>query len=69
MTGWQFLTSTQKLPTHQYCYYTESSDAPGLNVILDIGDDEKMDTPKKVPAGFDMPAAFNKCVWFRGENP
>ena len=67
MTGWMFLTSTQKSPTHQYCYYTESSDTPGLNVILDLGDDQKMEEPTKAPSGFDIPTAFSKCVWFRGD--
>jgi hypothetical protein len=67
MTGWMFLTSTQKSPTHQYCYYTESSDTPGLNVVLDLGDDQKREEPTKVPSGFDISSAFNKCVWFRGD--
>jgi hypothetical protein len=68
MTGWMFLTSTQKSPTHQYCYYTESSDTPGLNVILDLGDDQKLEKPTKIPSGFDISAAYNRCVWFRGDS-
>jgi hypothetical protein len=65
MTGWMFLTSTQRSPTHQYCYYSESADTPGLNVILDIGADQQIEKPTKVPNGFDMVAAFDKCVWFK----
>jgi hypothetical protein len=66
-TGWVFLTSTQRAPTRQYCHYTESSsDTPGLDVTLSLGDDQKMDTLMK-PAGFDIEAAFNKCVWFKGD--
>jgi hypothetical protein len=66
MTGWDFLTSTQKSPTHQYCYYTESSDeALGLNVNFDIGHDRRPASPKTPPVDFDMAAAFARCVWFR----
>jgi hypothetical protein len=65
MTGWIFLTSAQKSPTQQYCYYTENAETPGLNVSLDLGDDERPDTPKTVPKGFDLGEAFSRCVWFR----
>jgi hypothetical protein len=69
MTGWMFLTSAQRAPTSQYCYYSESADTPGRNVMLDIGTDEKLETPKSLPDGFGLVEAFNKCVWFRAENP
>jgi hypothetical protein len=69
MTGWNFLTSNQKTPSNQYCYYSENADTSGLNVVLDIADDERMDAPKTVPQGFDMLAAFNRCVWFKSEAP
>jgi hypothetical protein len=64
-TGWMFLTSAQRSPTQQYCYYTEASDTPGRNVMLDIGTDEKLETPKTLPNSFDLVAAFSKCVWFK----
>jgi hypothetical protein len=66
-TGWIFLTSAQRAPTQQYCYYTEASDTPGRNVMLDIGTDEKLETPKTLPNSFDLAAAFSRCVWFKGE--
>jgi hypothetical protein len=66
-TGWVFLTSAQRSPTHQYCYYTEASDTPGRNVMLDIGADEKFEPPKTLPNDFDLVAAFSKCVWFKRE--
>jgi hypothetical protein len=69
MTGWTFLTSAQRAPTSQYCYYTESADTPGRNVMLNIGSDEKLEAPKTVPEGFGLVEAFNKCVWFRAESP
>ena len=66
MTGWVFLTSAQKAPTSQYCYYTESADNSGL--VLDIAEDQRIEKPKIMPKGFDMLAAFNRCVWFRSEH-
>jgi hypothetical protein len=67
-TGWIFLTSAQRSPTQQYCYYTEASDTPGRNIMLDIGTDEKLEVPKTAPNSFDVATAFSRCVWFRGED-
>jgi len=69
MTGWVFLTSIQKAPSSQYCYYTENTDISDVDIVLDIAENQKMETPKTVPKGFDMVAAFSRCVWFKGENP
>jgi hypothetical protein len=69
MTGWMFLTSIQKSPTHQYCYYTtESSEVGGPGLRVDIGSDQKMETPKTLPKNFDISAPFGRCVWFRTAN-
>ncbi|SRR5258708_995050 len=65
MTGWVFLTSAQKAPTSQYCYYTTNAETSGLDVVLDIAEDQKIEKPKTIPQGFDMLAAFNRCVWFK----
>jgi len=65
MTGWVFLTSTQKSPTEQYCYYTENAEAPGVDVALDLGRNQQPERPKTVPKDFDIAAAFSRCVWFR----
>jgi hypothetical protein len=65
MTGWNFLTSAQRSPTHQYCYYTASLETPGLDVSLDIADDGELDAPANLPSGFDLNAAYSKCVWFK----
>jgi hypothetical protein len=71
MTGWVFLTSKQQSPTNQYCYYTQasndnnSSGLPGLSVDLNLGFNQKLDAPKTLPKGFDVTAAFARCVWFR----
>jgi hypothetical protein len=63
-TGWRFLTSTQKEPTNQYCYFTERSDDADVAFKIDVGDDGRM-TKDKVPTTFDLAAAFERCVWFR----
>jgi hypothetical protein len=65
MTGWVFLTSAQKLPTEEYCYYTENTDTPGVNVVLDLGENRQPELPKSTPKNFDVTAAFENCIWFR----
>ena len=67
-TGWNFLTSVQKYPTDQYCYYSESSKLSVAEAIVYIGKDQKLETSVNVPEGFDMSAAFDRCVWFKGDN-
>lgn len=69
LTGWKFLTSVQKYPTEQYCYYTESSELSGADAVVYIGQDQKPETSVKAPQGIDIMAAFDRCVWFKGETP
>jgi hypothetical protein len=52
----------------QYCYYTEASDTPGRNVMLDIRTNGKLEKPKILPNSFDVVAAFSNCVWFRDDD-
>jgi hypothetical protein len=66
-TGWNFLTSAQKFPAHQYCYYTEKLEASQFEPVVYIGRNEALDPPKQLPKGFDIDAAFKKCVWFKRE--
>jgi hypothetical protein len=67
MTGWNFVTSTQKSPTEEYCYYTIDGATPGTGVVLELGTNQKLEVPKTVPKNFDITRAFEKCVWFRSE--
>jgi hypothetical protein len=69
MTGWNFLTSNQSSPSDQYCYYSESGDNSNYSVSIDIAHDQQLSAPKTLPKGFDILAAFNRCVWFNGSNP
>jgi hypothetical protein len=67
-TGWKFLTSAQKFPTSQYCYYTEQSETSQLEPVVYIGVNEKLERPKQLPKNFDIDAAFSRCVWFNRDN-
>jgi hypothetical protein len=69
MTGWKFLTSAQRAPTEQYCYYTEDAATPDVNVVVDLGENGKMNTPQDVPKEFDINSAFKRCVWFKAAEP
>ena len=69
LTGWIFLTSAQRVPTTQYCYYSESGDNSDISVRVNIGNDEKIDTPKTPIKAFDIATAFGKCVWFKKDQP
>jgi hypothetical protein len=64
-TGWKFLTSAQKFPTSEYCYYTEQLESSPLEPVVYIGTDEKLERPKKLPHDFDIDSAFIRCVWFK----
>jgi len=66
-TGWNFLTSVQKYPTDQYCYYLEGSKQSIAEDIVSVGKDQKLEMSVNVPEGFDMTAAFDRCVWFKSE--
>jgi len=66
-TGWTFLTSAQKFPTHQYCYYTEKLEGSQFEPVVYIASNEDLDPPKELPKGFDIDAAFQRCVWFKRE--
>ena len=68
-TGWMFLTSVQKYPTEQYCYYTESAELSGAAAVVYIGENEKPDASVKPTQGLDLTAAFDRCVWFKSEKP
>jgi len=67
LTGWNFLTSAQKFPSRQYCYYTEQGESTDVSVRLDIATDGSLRDSKTFPKAFDISAAFSKCVWFDKE--
>jgi hypothetical protein len=64
-TGWVFLTSAQKFPTSQYCYYTESAENSDVTLRIEVGANEQMASPKTAVNSFNQSAAFARCVWFK----
>jgi hypothetical protein len=68
-TGWNFLTSAQRSPTTQYCYYQETGDNPDVSVRIEVGVDGKAQPSKALSKSFDIAAAFDKCVWFKKDAP
>jgi hypothetical protein len=67
LTGWVFLTSAQKFPTSQYCYYTENDESTDISLRIDVGANEKMEASNKLSNALNVPDAFTKCVWFKKE--
>jgi hypothetical protein len=66
VTGWNFLTSTQKAPTAEYCYYSVDAETPGVGFRIDLGTDQRQEAPESLPSNFDFAAAFDRCIWFKG---
>lgn len=64
-SGWRFATSSQLLPTAQYCSYIETVD-DGAAVRVSIGANGAMLPQSKQRAGFNVAEAFANCVWFKG---
>jgi hypothetical protein len=66
-TGWVFLTSAQRTPTSQYCYYRENAENSDVALNINVGFNEQMEPEKNLPTKFDAKTAFSKCVWFKKE--
>lgn len=64
VTGWNFTTSDQKAPQHQYCYYSEQIDG-GSKVTIDLGENGRPSGVARARAGMDPVMAYANCVWFK----
>ena len=64
VTGWNFTTSEQKSPQHQYCYYSEQIDG-GSKVTIDLGENGRPAANARARAGMDPVMAYANCVWFK----
>ena len=71
VTGWNFGSSADSQPTHQYCYYSEQLDG-GSKVTVDLGENS-IPSPAalgaKARVSVDTIKAFQSCVWFRPAGP
>ena len=65
VTGWNFTSSEQKAPTHQYCYYSEQLDGTS-KVTVDLGENGRQLPQAKTRANVDAGKAYSNCVWFKG---
>ena len=61
-TGWNYESSTDASPVHQYCYYTAPTNA-GVWVRYDLGTDGVPVASHNYPINFE--AALSDCVWYR----
>jgi hypothetical protein len=64
VTGWNYLTSAQEVPTQQYCYYHQRGDNSDVAIQINLANDGIPDTERSAPKSFDYGAATVKCVWF-----
>jgi hypothetical protein len=65
VTGWNFSSSEQKAPTHQYCYYSEQLDGTS-KVTIDLGENGRALPQSKARTSVDPAVAYTNCVWFKG---
>ena len=65
VTGWNFTSSEQKAPNHQYCYYSEQLDGTS-KVTVDLGENGRALPQAKTRTNVDPKVAYSNCVWFRG---
>ncbi|NNM71217.1 hypothetical protein [Enterovirga aerilata] len=64
VTGWNFTSSEQKSPSHQYCYYSEQIDGTS-KVTIDLGENGRPLPQAKARTNVDPAVAYTNCVWFR----
>ena len=65
VTGWNFSSSEQKSPNHQYCYYSEQLDGTS-KVTIDLGENGRPLPQAKARTNVDPSVAYTNCVWFKG---
>ena len=65
VTGWNFTSSEQKTPQHQYCYYSEQLDGSS-KVTIDLGENGRPTPLTKTKSNMDPIMAYANCVWFKG---
>jgi hypothetical protein len=65
VTGWNFQSSDQAQPSHQYCYYSEQIDGTS-KVTVDLGENGRPLPQAKARTNVDPALAYRSCVWFNG---
>ena len=66
VTGWNFTSSEQGSPAHQYCYYSEQLDGTS-KVTIDLGENGRAVPQTRTRSNVDPKVAFTNCVWFKSD--
>jgi hypothetical protein len=64
VTGWNYTSSEQKTPTHQYCYYSEQLDG-GSKITVDLGENGRANLAARGRGAMEPATAYANCVWFK----
>lgn len=64
VTGWNFSSSEQKSPQHQYCYYSEQIDG-GSKITVDLGENGRANPVARPHGAMNPSLAYANCVWFK----
>lgn len=64
VTGWNFSSSEQKSPQHQYCYYSEQIDG-GSKITVDLGENGRANPAARAHGAMTPVTAYANCVWFK----
>jgi hypothetical protein len=67
VTGWDFASNEQDLPTSQFCYYSESSnDTKIVSIRVNLAHDGQLLNDARTYTNIDSQKAAAQCVWFNG---
>jgi hypothetical protein len=64
ITGWEYASNEQTVPSRQFCYYAEKLDETSEGNIS-LGQNGQMDSQQR-QRNIDVAGAFQNCVWFGG---
>ena len=63
-TGWKFLTTEQKAPTSQYCYYSETDQYSDTTASFEFAQEGSLKDKLSPPSNINIADAFDLCIWF-----
>jgi hypothetical protein len=67
-TAWEYKDGDQERPSRQFCEYTQFTVGTNQNSV-ELGWDGRMKLAETAPAGLDLRAAYEKCVWWTESAP
>ena len=63
-TGWKFLSTSQKFPTEQYCYYIQSDKYSDMTAFFHFAENGTLGKDLVPPSGVNINEAMDLCIWF-----